>query len=120
SAANALAEEADVVLAVGTRLQDFTTGSWALFKHKDVKLIGLNVQVFDAAKHGGMPLVCDARVGLEALDAALTGWQVDSVWTAKALSLKEDWLLAADAALAASNVELPSDAQVIGAVQRAR
>src|SRR5687767_3970131 len=51
SAANALAAEADVVLAVGTRLQDFTTGSWALFKNEDVKIIGLNVQLFDAAKH---------------------------------------------------------------------
>lgn len=120
SASNALAEEADVVLAVGTRLQDFTTGSWALFKNEDVKIIGLNVQVFDAMKHNALPMVADARVGLEALDAALLGWQVDSAWTSKALREKEDWLGAADAALAASNVELPSDAQVIGAVQRGR
>jgi 3D-(3,5/4)-trihydroxycyclohexane-1,2-dione acylhydrolase (decyclizing) len=120
SASNALAEEADVVLAVGTRLQDFTTGSWALFKNEDLKIIGLNVQVFDAMKHDALPMVADARVGLEALDAALLGWQVDSAWTNKALREKEDWLGAADAALAASNVELPSDAQVIGAVQRGR
>ena len=120
SASNALAEEADVVLAVGTRLQDFTTGSWALFKNEDLKIIGLNVQVFDAMKHNALPMVADARVGLEALDAALLGWQVDSAWTNKALREKEDWLGAADAALAASNVELPSDAQVIGAVQRGR
>ena len=120
SAANSLAEEADVVLAVGTRLQDFTTGSWALFKNEDIKLVGLNVQAFDAGKHNGLPLVADARVGLEALDAALTGWQVDSAWTAKALNGKAEWLKAADAARAASNVELPSDAQVIGAVQRGR
>lgn len=118
SASNALAEEADVVLAVGTRLQDFTTGSWALFKNKDLKIIGLNVQVFDAAKHNGMPLVADARVGLEALDAALMGWQVDSSWTRRAQEGKDEWLEAADAARAASNAELPSDAQVIGAVQR--
>jgi 3D-(3,5/4)-trihydroxycyclohexane-1,2-dione acylhydrolase (decyclizing) len=120
SAANALAEEADVVLAVGTRLQDFTTGSWALFKNENIKLVGLNVQAFDAGKHNGLPLVADARVGLEALDAALMGWQVDSAWTAKALNGKAEWLAAADAARAASNVELPSDAQVIGAVQRGR
>ncbi|MHA6298925.1 3D-(3,5/4)-trihydroxycyclohexane-1,2-dione acylhydrolase (decyclizing) [Devosia sp. CAU 1758] len=120
SAANVLAEEADVVLAVGTRLQDFTTGSWALFKNESVKIIGLNVQVFDAMKHNALPLVTDARVGLAALDAALLGWQVDSAWTAKALKGKDDWVEAADAALAASNVELPSDAQVIGAVQRGR
>ncbi len=120
SASNSLAEEADVVLAVGSRLQDFTTGSWALFKNENLKIIGLNVQVFDAMKHNGLPLVADARVGLEALDAALTGWQVDSAWTDKALKGKEDWLRDADAARAATNVELPSDAQVIGAVQRGR
>jgi hypothetical protein len=120
SASNILAEEADVVLAVGTRLQDFTTGSWSLFKNEDLKIIGLNVQPFDAGKHEALPLVSDARVGLEALDAALMGWQVDSDWTGKALSAKEEWLLAADAATGPTNVELPSDAQVIGAVQRAR
>src|SRR5690606_21382681 len=120
SASNALAEEADVVLAVGTRLQDFTTGSWALFKNEDVKIIGLNVQPFDAHKHNALPMVGDARVGLQALDAALMGWQVDSAWTFKALKEKEKWIADADAVLAPSNAELPSDAQVIGSVQRAR
>src|SRR5690606_16385993 len=114
SAANTLAEEADVVLAVGSRLQDFTTGSWALFKNDDLKIVGLNVQPFDAHKHNALPLVADARVGIEALDAALMGWQVDSAWTSKALKAKEDWLVDADAARMASNVELPSDGQVIG------
>src|SRR5690606_25118707 len=66
------------------------------------------------------PLVADARVGLEALGAALAGWRVDAGWTAKARAGKDDWLDAADAARAASNAELPSDAQVIGAVQRGR
>ena len=120
SASNALAEEADVVLAVGTRLQDFTTGSWALFKNDALKIIGLNVQPFDAMKHNALPLVSDARAGLEALDAALTGWTVDAAWTERAKDGKADWLKSADAATAATNAELPSDAQVIGAVQRAR
>jgi 3D-(3,5/4)-trihydroxycyclohexane-1,2-dione acylhydrolase (decyclizing) len=120
SASNAMAEEADLVLAVGTRLQDFTTGSWALFKNPDVKVIGLNVQPFDAHKHNALPLVSDARVGLAALDAALMGWQTDSDWTDKALDEKENWLRDADEARAASNAELPSDGQVIGAVQRGR
>lgn len=120
AASNAMAEEADLVLAVGTRLQDFTTGSWALFKNEDVRVIGLNVQPFDAHKHNALPLVADARVGLEALDAALMGWQTDSAWTTKALREKEDWLEDADAARAETNTELPSDAQVIGAVQRGR
>jgi len=120
SAANALAEEADVVIAVGTRLQDFTTGSWALFKNDDLTIVGLNVQPFDAAKHNALPLVADARAGLAALDAALTGWQVDSAWTDKALNGKAEWLDAAEVATGPTNAALPSDAQVIGAVQRAR
>ena len=120
SASNLLAEEADVVLAVGTRLQDFTTGSWALFKNNDLKIIGLNVQPFDAHKHQALPLVADARAGLDALNSALTGWQAEPDWTARARDGKDEWLVAADRATASTNAELPSDAQVIGAVQRAR
>ncbi len=63
------------VLAVGTRLQDFTTGSWALFKAERVTLIGLNTQPFDAVKHRALPLVADARAGLQALSTRLGGWQ---------------------------------------------
>ena len=120
SAANALAEEADLVLAVGTRLQDFTTGSWALFKNDALKIVGLNVQPFDAVKHRALPLVADARVGLEALDNALGKWTAPKAWVAQADKGRAEWLAAADAATAASNVLLPSDAQVIGAVARTR
>lgn len=120
SAANALASEADLVLAVGTRLQDFTTGSWALFGNENLKIVGLNVQPFDAAKHDALPLVADAQVGLSALVQGLTGWKADAAWTQKARDGKDEWLLAADKATATTNAELPSDAQVIGAVQRAR
>ena len=120
SAANTLAEEADLVLAVGTRLQDFTTGSWALFKNDGLKIVGLNVQSFDAAKHESLPLVCDAATGLAELSADLGAYHADSAWGEKAVSLKTEWQVAADAALAATNVALPSDAQVIGAVMRAR
>src|SRR5690606_14161197 len=110
----------DLVLAVGTRLQDFTTGSWALFQNDALKIVGLNVQPFDAHKHNALPLVSDARAGLEALDAALMGWQTDSDWVDKALKEKEEWLQTAARATASTNAERPSDAQVIGAVQRAR
>ena len=120
SASNTLAEEADVVLAIGTRLQDFTTGSWALFKNDSLKIIGLNVQPFDAHKHQALPMVADAKAGLDALNAALTGWLVDESWTDKARAGKDAWLMAADRATASTNAERPSDAQVIGAVQRAR
>jgi 3D-(3,5/4)-trihydroxycyclohexane-1,2-dione acylhydrolase (decyclizing) len=118
SAANALAAEADVVLAVGTRLQDFTTGSWALFRNPERRLIGLNVQAFDAAKHGALPLVADARIGLERLSAALAGRRAPDAWTDKARGEKRAWMASAADAKAATNAPLPSDAQVIGAVGR--
>ncbi|KQV44292.1 MULTISPECIES: 3D-(3,5/4)-trihydroxycyclohexane-1,2-dione acylhydrolase (decyclizing) [unclassified Rhizobium] len=120
SASNALTETADVVLAVGSRLQDFTTGSWGLFKNENLKIVGLNVQPFDAAKHESLPLVADAREGLEALSAGLGAHKVDGAWTGKAKTLKTEWMQAADKATATTNAALPSDAQVIGAVQRAR
>ena len=117
-AANALAEEADVVLAVGTRLQDFTTGSWALFKNPRRRVIALNVQGFDAVKHGAQSLVADARVGLEALDRALQGWRAPREWTQRAGDETTRWLEVAARYTGATNAALPSDAQVIGAVQR--
>ena len=119
SAANRLAEEADVVLAVGTRLQDFTTGSWALFKNAGRTIIGLNTQVFDAGKHWALPLVADAAEGLAELSAALKGWKAPGAWTDNALKGKKEWQAAAAKVTASTNAAYPSDAQVIGAVQRA-
>ncbi|WP_292633043.1 thiamine pyrophosphate-dependent enzyme, partial [Mesorhizobium sp.] len=119
SAANRLAEEADVVLAVGTRLQDFTTGSWALFKNAGRTIIGLNTQVFDAGKHWALPLVADAGEGLSELAAALKGWTAPAAWTDNALKGKTEWQAAAAKVTASTNAAYPSDAQVIGAVQRA-
>jgi 3D-(3,5/4)-trihydroxycyclohexane-1,2-dione acylhydrolase (decyclizing) len=118
SAANALAEEADVVLAVGTRLQDFTTGSWALFKAEGARIIGLNTQVFDAMKRGSAPLVADARVGLDELSTELGAWRSPDAWRAAATTGRTHWFEAVAAATAPTNAELPSDGQVIGAVQR--
>jgi 3D-(3,5/4)-trihydroxycyclohexane-1,2-dione acylhydrolase (decyclizing) len=119
SASNLLAEQADVVLAVGSRLQDFTTGSWALFKADGVKIVGLNAQLFDAGKHRALPLVADAKAGLEALDAKLGGWAAPDAWVATAKDAKTRWLASAKAVTDPTNA-LPSDAQVIGAVHRAR
>lgn len=125
AAANTMAAEADVVLAVGTRLQDFTTGSWALFQGEGAgggrRIIGLNTQLFDAGKHHAQPLVADARAGLDELGAALGAWRADASWTARAEGQKAAWADVArrytDAPEPAGNA-LPSDAQVIGAVQR--
>ncbi|TPK55032.1 MULTISPECIES: 3D-(3,5/4)-trihydroxycyclohexane-1,2-dione acylhydrolase (decyclizing) [unclassified Mesorhizobium] len=119
SAANRLAEEADVVLAIGTRLQDFTTGSWALFKNSGKTIIGLNVQPFDAGKHRASTLVADAAEGLAELGAALKGWKAPSAWTDNAAAGKKEWQAEAAKVTASTNAAYPSDAQVIGAVQRA-
>ncbi|ALN74786.1 3D-(3,5/4)-trihydroxycyclohexane-1,2-dione acylhydrolase (decyclizing) [Aureimonas sp. AU20] len=120
SAANALAADADLVLAVGTRLQDFTTGSWALFRAEELAIVGLNVAPYDAVKHGGVPLVADAKVGLELLSEALGDWKADGTQAQRAHDERVRWFEGAGKALAATNAELPSDAQVIGAVARAR
>ncbi|GAB4180026.1 MAG: 3D-(3,5/4)-trihydroxycyclohexane-1,2-dione acylhydrolase (decyclizing) [Thalassobaculales bacterium] len=116
SAANALAAAADLVLAVGTRLQDFTTGSRALFANPAVRILGINAAAFDAGKHDALPLVGDAGACLEELSARLGDWRAPSFDA----GLKAGW----DAAVAAATAPppagnaLPSDAQVVGAVQR--
>ena len=119
SAANAAAAEADLVVGVGTRLQDFTTGSRALFAKPDRRLVQVNVAVFDAHKHGAEPVVGDAGAVLEALSQALGDWRAPAAWTARVGTGVAAWTAQADAALAASDTALPSDAQVIGAVWRA-
>ncbi len=117
TAANAAAAEADLVIAVGTRLQDFTTGSRALFKNPACRLLTVNVAGYDAGKQGALPLVCDAGTGLEALTQMLGDYTAPVFDRA----LQADWITRVDQATAApaSDNALPSDAQVIGAVQRA-
>ncbi len=118
SAANAIAEDTDLVIAVGTRCQDFTTGSWALFKNEKLAMIGLNIAAYDALKHNSHPLVTDAREGLKALDAGLAGWRAPAALAERAAQEKKIWMEAAARAMATTNAALPSDAQVIGAVTR--
>jgi len=115
-AANDLAREADVVLAVGTRLSDFTTGSHTLFAQ--ARVVGLNVNAADAAKWRGLQLQADAGVGLEALDARLSGWRADEAWTARARKGAAAWRDAVTAVTSRRDAPLPYDAEVIGAVQR--
>lgn len=88
--ANSIAGAADVVLAVGTRLQDFTTGSWTVFA-ADARIIGLNVGRHDAAKHLSLPVVGDAKLGLAALDAGLADHRTPDGWLARAQSERVVW-----------------------------
>jgi 3D-(3,5/4)-trihydroxycyclohexane-1,2-dione acylhydrolase (decyclizing) len=119
SAANALAKEADVVLAVGTRLADFTTGSWSLFGNPRVKIITLNVAAFDTNKRGAQPLMADARRGLTELTPLLASWSAPAQWIGHARGLMLDWNIVVERATASTDVELPTDAHVVGAVNRA-
>jgi len=119
TAANGLAAEADLILAIGTRLTDFTTASRSLFRNPSAKLIQLNAASFDSGKHQALPLVSDARAGLEALEGALAGWTAPAEWSAKARNLAAEWNATVTQATAPSNTPLPSDAQVLGAVNRA-
>lgn len=88
--ANTIAEQADVILAAGTRLQDFTTGSWTAFA-KDAKIIGLNVGRHDALKHLSMPVVGDAKLSLQALDDALESYSAPSDWLEFAQAERKKW-----------------------------
>ncbi len=115
-AANDCAREADLVLAIGTRLQDFTTGSHTLFTQ--ARLLSLNVQSLDAHKWHGDALVCDARTGLAALSAAAGDWRADVGWTAQAQRAARAWNERVTALTTNPSAGvLPYDADVIGAVR---
>ncbi|MEO0542725.1 MAG: 3D-(3,5/4)-trihydroxycyclohexane-1,2-dione acylhydrolase (decyclizing) [Pseudomonadota bacterium] len=118
SSANALAEKADLVIGIGTRFQDFTTGSWSIFKNPDRRIMAINVQGYDTSKHNAVPLVADAKVAMEQLSNQLG----DHRATDPDASLRETWFSevakVTDAPSKDDNA-LPTDMQVVGAVQRA-
>ncbi|MEN3122620.1 3D-(3,5/4)-trihydroxycyclohexane-1,2-dione acylhydrolase (decyclizing) [Janibacter sp. LM] len=91
TAANAVAAQADVVIGVGTRYQDFTTASRTAFAAEGVRFVNLNIGSFDAAKHSGLGVVGDAREALTALAAALDGWSVDDAYREEQARLWADW-----------------------------
>ena len=114
--ANDVCEKADLVLGVGTRFQDFTTGSWGLFANPQRKVISLNTAAYDAAKHGAMPLMADAKIGVAELGDAIDGYKIDE----SVAPLKADWFGKVDPLTDApkDGIALPTDMQVVGAVQR--
>jgi len=122
-AANRLAASADPVLAVGTRLQDFTTGSWTVFGDEGLRIVTVNTARLDAVKHRALALVGDARETLAELGCRLEGWKADASWLATAQSgaaernAEIDTLTVAPAA-DAHHDGLPTYAQVVGAVHR--
>ena len=114
-AANQVVSKADVVLAVGTRLEDFTTGSWTLFD-ADAKFIGVNAARFDAWKHKALPVVADARETLTELSAALGNWVADTGWTSRAEALRADLTAFVNSRTSDDGVWPPSYGQLVGLV----
>jgi 3D-(3,5/4)-trihydroxycyclohexane-1,2-dione acylhydrolase (decyclizing) len=114
-AANAVVEQADLVLAIGCRLQDFTTGSWTLFD-RETSFIGLNAARFDAGKHRAQPLVCDAREGIVELDAALDDWSVSAEWQSAHRAERHKLDAFIESRIADDHEWPPSYAQLVGLV----
>jgi len=115
SSANALAAEADVVLAVGTRLQDFTTGSWTAFS-PDARFISINAARFDATKHRALAVVGDARESVAELDAALGDWRAPAEWAERGRREFARWNALLDDVQRPTNEPVPSYAQVVAVV----
>lgn len=119
SAANAAAAAADVVVAIGTRLQDFTTASRTLFP-KCTRFLQVNVNAYDAHKHGSIAIIGDAREVLQQLREAVAGYRVPQAWSDSIAAERVAWEAAWNRAVSPPQAQagLPSDAQVIGAVCR--
>jgi 3D-(3,5/4)-trihydroxycyclohexane-1,2-dione acylhydrolase (decyclizing) len=116
--ANIAAREADLVIAIGTRLSDFTTASKTAFQNPDVRFLNINVAEFDAFKHAGLPLIADARAALEQLAGALTGYRTDDVYQSRVCGWKERWESETDRLYSLRHGPPISQGEAIGAVNR--
>jgi 3D-(3,5/4)-trihydroxycyclohexane-1,2-dione acylhydrolase (decyclizing) len=117
--ANLAARDADLVLAIGTRLSDFTTASKTAFQNPAVRFVNINVAEFDSYKHGGIPLVADARVALDQLGAALPDYVVEPAYAGCVATWKERWEQETDRIFSLRHGPPISQGEVIGAVNRA-
>lgn len=118
-AANRIAREADLIIAIGTRLGDFATASKTAFQNPDVRFINLNVAELDAYKHAALPLVADAKVTLEEVVEALQGYQVEGEYAAQIAKLRKEWEAEVEALLNLQHGPPLSQSEVIGLVNRA-
>lgn len=115
-AANQIALDADLIIGIGTRYSDFTTASKTQFQHPGVRFININVAEFDAYKHHALPLVGDARATLEELLVALHGFHAPEGHSRRARTLHSEWEAEVDRIYAVRNEPLPSQGEIIGAV----
>lgn len=114
--ANIIAREADLVIAIGTRLSDFTTASKTAFQHPNVRFIGINVNEFDAYKHAALPLVADARATLEELATLVAGYATSAAYRARVERFRQEWEAEVDRIYHLEHGPLVSQGEVIGAV----
>jgi 3D-(3,5/4)-trihydroxycyclohexane-1,2-dione acylhydrolase (decyclizing) len=115
-AANRVARAADLVIGIGTRYSDFTTASKTAFQHPEVRFINVNVAAFDAAKHQALALAGDARATLEELAERLAGYQVAPDYRAECERLHAEWDAEVERIYAVRHQPLPSQGELIGAV----
>ena len=115
---NSLSKETDLALAIGTKLADFTTGSWSNFNNPEFKLVSINTARFDTTKHLATPVVSDAKIGLEILSKALGDWQAPNDWYKFAIKKKDEWENYVNKFSGPTNQDTPSYAQAVGAVYR--
>ena len=115
TSANALAAEADVILAVGTRLMDFTTGSWTCFS-PNARFISINAARYDATKHRALAVVADAREAILELGEAVQDWKADAAWTERGRVEFARWNSMLDGFQRPTNDPIPTYAQVVGIV----
>jgi 3D-(3,5/4)-trihydroxycyclohexane-1,2-dione acylhydrolase (decyclizing) len=118
-AANHVAAAADLVIAVGTRLGDFTTMSKAAFAHPDVRFVAINVCELDAYKHAAIPVIADARVALAELAMRLSGYSIPATYQAMVEARTQAWTAEVNRQIAPRGSSPFAQAEVIGAVNRA-
>ena len=117
--ANILAREADLVIGIGTTYDDFTSASKTAFQNPNVRFINININEMDVHKQNGFPLLGDARAVLEELASALAGWQVQAEYRALALQFNQEWDAEVERIYNLEHGPLPSQGEVIGAVNTA-
>ncbi len=118
TAANHLAENADLIIAVGTRLQDFTTGSGLVIRRPHCHLLSINVARHDLSKRSAMPLQSDAMCALDKLQQQLDDTKIATDWIELTQRLRTEWTNAVTHAISTQTGSLPSDAQVLGMVNQ--
>ncbi len=115
---NSLSKDTDLALAIGTKLGDFTTGSWTNFQNPDFSLVSINTSRFDTTKHRAVPLISDAKVGLMKLSEELGTWKAPNSWYQRAIEEKNNWDSYVQKESGPTNQEIPSYAHAVGTVYR--